>query len=115
MYLCLIKCTALPIPSLIAIIGVLGAATNITIRPNPWRRLKRFLFGAPIATDRASHERLNVALGLPVFASDALSSVAYATEAILGVLILSSLALFRDQIWIGAAISLLIIIVATSY
>jgi amino acid transporter len=93
--------------------SVAFAAT--AIKPSLGKRFKRFVLGAPIATAKAAHERLSVGLGLPVFASDALSSVAYATEAILGVLILSSLALFRDQLWIGAAISLLIIIVATSY
>ncbi|MBS1724243.1 MAG: APC family permease [Armatimonadetes bacterium] len=77
--------------------------------------LKRAFFGKPIATKHAHHERLSVFVGLPVFASDALSSVAYASEAILGVLVLGSVALIQGQLWIAGAISLLILIVAFSY
>ena len=42
--------------------------------------LKSILIGRPIETVREKHERLPKTLGLAVFASDALSSVAYATE-----------------------------------
>lgn len=45
--------------------------------------LKHRLFGKPIHTKLASHERLAVLAALPVFASDALSSTAYASEEIL--------------------------------
>ncbi|HET9918614.1 MAG TPA: hypothetical protein VFQ30_02140, partial [Ktedonobacteraceae bacterium] len=45
--------------------------------------IKRFLIGAPIATARAEHERLTKFKALAVLSSDAISSVAYATEAIL--------------------------------
>ena len=79
------------------------------------RRLRHFLFGQPIHSAKALHERLGVAMGLPVFASDALSSSAYATEAILSVLILGGMAIVSMQLWIAAAISLLIVIVAWSY
>jgi len=44
---------------------------------------RRLVFGAPLRTERAHHERLPILLALPIFASDALSSVAYATETIL--------------------------------
>ncbi|MFY9234268.1 MAG: hypothetical protein WAO58_07390 [Fimbriimonadaceae bacterium] len=74
----------------------------------PIARLKRFLLGAPIPTARAHHERLGILTGLSVFASDALSSSAYANEAILGVLVLASASLAGVQIWIALAISLLI-------
>lgn len=46
-------------------------------------RLRRFLIGRPLETARQRHERLSKFLALPVFASDALSSNAYATEEIL--------------------------------
>jgi amino acid transporter len=49
--------------------------------------LKRFLVGSPIKTEEAVHERLNKKTALAVFSSDALSSVAYSTEAILLVLL----------------------------
>jgi hypothetical protein len=48
--------------------------------------LKRFLVGQPLRTSQAVHERLGKRVALAVFASDALSSVAYATEEILLVL-----------------------------
>ena len=50
-------------------------------------RLKRLIFGSPIPTSREPHERLNKVRALAVFSSDALSSVAYGTEAIMKVLI----------------------------
>lgn len=78
-------------------------------------RVRRALFGKPIPTAQAHHERLGPLLGLPVFSSDALSSVAYATEAILGVLVLYSVGALREQFWITLSICLLIIIIATSY
>ncbi len=48
--------------------------------------LKRFLVGQPLRTSQAIHERLTKRVALAVFSSDALSSVAYATEEILLVL-----------------------------
>ncbi len=49
-------------------------------------RLKRWLLGTPLPTAQARHERLGKAAGLAIFASDPLSSNAYATEEILHVL-----------------------------
>lgn len=77
--------------------------------------IKRLLIGRPIATKKAHHERLPVSLGLPVFASDALSSVAYASEEILLVLVVAGAVgvgfLFPTSLWLAA----LMIIVAFSY
>jgi amino acid transporter len=84
-------------------------------KPSVLRRIRRALLGAPIPTSRAHHERLSPFLGLPVFSSDSLSSVAYATEAILGVLVLGGAAFLAHQIWIALAIILLIVIIAFSY
>src|SRR5438105_4171241 len=50
--------------------------------------LRRVLIGAPLPTHRAKHERLTKFIALPVFASDAISSCAYATEEILFALLL---------------------------
>jgi len=84
-------------------------------KPFSWGTIRRVLFGAPIATSRAHHERLSPLIGLPVFASDALSSVAYATEAILSILILVSIAALQYQFYITLAVCFLILIVAVSY
>jgi len=51
--------------------------------PNPYSRFKRVLFGRPLASDRLEHERLNKKTALAVLSSDAISSVAYATDQIL--------------------------------
>jgi hypothetical protein len=48
---------------------------------------KRVLIGEPFPTSQEVHERLDKVRGLAVFASDPISSNAYATEAIMGVLI----------------------------
>lgn len=48
-----------------------------------YRALKRLVIGQPLASHEAEHQRLPKIIALPVFASDALSSVAYATEELL--------------------------------
>ena len=80
--------------------------------------LRRLLIGTPLPSSRAMHERLIKILALPVFASDAISSVAYATEEILLALIVAGPALVTAgnySIYISIAIVALLAIVATSY
>lgn len=80
--------------------------------------LRRILFGSPLPSSRAMHERLNKILALPVFASDAISSVAYATEEILLALVLAGTAVVTSTsiaMTIAVAIVILLAIVATSY
>ena len=55
-------------------------------------QFKRFIVGEPIPSHLAHHERLSRVTGLAVLSSDALSSVAYATEEILRVLVLAGAA-----------------------
>ncbi len=76
---------------------------------------KRLILGSRLPLARARHERLGKAAGLAVFSSDALSSVAYATEEILRVLILAGAAALTLSIPIGLAIVILVAIVAASY
>ncbi len=80
-----------------------------------WNRLRRLLIGKPIPSSKAHDERLGPLLGLPVFSSDAMSSVAYATEAILAVLVLGGSGAIHMQFPITLAICGLIIIIAISY
>src|SRR5436190_9761921 len=54
---------------------------------SPAYGVKRFLLGPPLSTKALKHERLGKPTALAVFASDNLSSVAYATEEILTVLV----------------------------
>ena len=77
--------------------------------------LKRTLIGAPIATAQAEHERLTKVKALAVLSSDAISSVAYATEAGLGVLILAGTSALNLILPISVAIVALLGIVALSY
>lgn len=78
--------------------------------------LKHILFGKPIHREHAHHERLSVPFGLAVFASDALSSVAYATEEVLLVLILAgSILAYNILPWIAVALAVLLVIIAFSY
>src|SRR5438270_12386538 len=51
-----------------------------------YKRLKHMLFGRPLPSERLEHERLNKKTALAVLSSDAISSVAYATDQILFVL-----------------------------
>jgi amino acid transporter len=77
--------------------------------------LKRLLLGRPIPTHLAHHERLSRVTGLAVLSSDALSSVAYATEEILRVLVIGGLASLTFALPIGGAIAVLLGLVAFSY
>ena len=81
----------------------------------PLAGLKRLLVGSPISTAHADHERLSRATGLAVLSSDALSSVAYATEEILRVLMIGGAAALSLSTPVSAVIALLLLIVAFSY
>ncbi|MEO6714291.1 MAG: APC family permease [Mycobacteriales bacterium] len=77
--------------------------------------LKRAFVGRPIDTADAGHTLLPKTIALPVFASDPLSSVAYATQEILLVLSLAGLAYFHFTPWLGAGVVLLLVVVTLSY
>ena len=78
-------------------------------------QVKRLLVGAPISSHLADHQRLSRFTGLAVLSSDALSSVAYATEAILFTLIVAGRSAFSYATPIALAIAVLLAIVAYSY
>lgn len=77
--------------------------------------LKRLLVGAPMPLAQARHERLSKTVALAVFASDPLSSVAYATEEILLVLVLAGSAALSYSLPIALGIAALLAVVVTSY
>ncbi len=79
------------------------------------QRLKYFLLGSPIPTASEVHERLNKVKALAVFSSDALSSVAYATEEIMKVLVLAGAAMLSLTLPISIVIIALLTIVVVSY
>jgi amino acid transporter len=77
--------------------------------------VKRVVVGRPMQSERLGHTLLPKRIALPVFASDALSSVAYATEEILLVLSTGGIALFTYTPWIALAVGLLMLVVVASY
>jgi len=81
----------------------------------PTGLLKRLVVGRALATHRQEHQLLPKFLALPVFSSDPLSSVAYATEEMMLVLALAGVVAFSRMLPIGIAIALLLAIVVTSY
>jgi amino acid transporter len=81
----------------------------------PLTRLKRVFFGRPLASDRLEHERLNKKTALAVLSSDAISSVAYATDQILLVLAVIGSAALSYVLPISAVIVGLLVLVAVSY
>ena len=77
--------------------------------------LQEFLIGSPIETIKETHERLSKKMGLAVFSSDPLSSVAYGTEEIMFALMVGGTALLSYTVPIAIAIIILVGIVAISY
>ena len=81
--------------------------------------VSRLLIGAPLASQEAPHQTISKKVGLAVFASDALSSTAYATEAILEVLAaavpVAGALVLGYSIWIAIAIVILLGMVTFSY
>jgi amino acid transporter len=79
------------------------------------RQARRVMLGRPLATAAQAHERLTKVKALAIFSSDALSSVAYATEEILIVLALAGAAALSAVLPISLAIAALLAVVALSY
>lgn len=77
--------------------------------------LKRLMIGAPFPSSAELHERLDKVRALAVFASDPISSNAYATESIMGVLILMGSGALSMTMPIAIGIGLLIMLVIFSY
>jgi amino acid transporter len=80
-----------------------------------YSQFKRFVVGKPIPSHLAEHERLSKVTGLAVLSSDALSSVAYATEEVLRVLVLAGAAAITFATPIAFVIAAILAIVVFSY
>jgi amino acid transporter len=78
-------------------------------------KLKRALIGTPFPTSRELHERLDKTRALAVFASDPISSNAYATEAIMSVLIVLGSGALAATMPIAIAVAILVLMVIFSY
>ncbi|WP_328453082.1 APC family permease [Amycolatopsis sp. NBC_00438] len=83
--------------------------------PVPTSWLKRLVVGRPFRSDTLGETLLPKWLALPIFASDPLSSVAYATQEILLILSLGGLAYLALAPWVGLAVAVLLTVVVVSY
>lgn len=81
----------------------------------PPRTLGSWLIGRPLSTADAAHQTIGKVVGLAVFASDALSSTAYATQEILGVVAAAGTIAYGYLFPISLAIITLLVIVTISY
>jgi amino acid transporter len=82
---------------------------------SPTSLLKRLLVGRPFRSDRLQHTLLPKRVALPVFASDALSSVAYAPDEILLTLSAAGAAAYSNSPWIALAVVVVMLTVVASY
>ncbi|MDQ6657930.1 MAG: APC family permease [Actinomycetota bacterium] len=76
---------------------------------------KRLLVGRPFRSDRLAHTLLPKRIALPVFASDAMSSVAYAPQEVFATLSVSGLAAYVYSPWIAILVCLVMLVVVASY
>ena len=95
-------------------------ATSETLVGSPgWQRslarLRGFLIGRPISSEREEHERLTKVKALAVFSSDNISSSAYATEEMMRVLVVAGVGAFSLVMPLTVVIVVVLAIVATSY
>jgi amino acid transporter len=83
--------------------------------PEDAKSPKRWLIGDPLPSDKLEGQLLPKHLALPIFASDPLSSVAYAPQELLLILLLGGLSFLAFAPWVAAAVVLLLVVVVTSY
>ncbi len=82
---------------------------------SPTAALKRLVVGRAVRSDRLGEALLPKRIALPIFASDPLSSVAYATQEILLILSIGGLAFLHLAPYVGLAVAVLLAVVVLSY
>jgi amino acid transporter len=82
---------------------------------NDVRSPKRWLIGEPLPSEKLEGQLLPKHLALPIFASDPLSSVAYAPQELLLILTLGGLSFLAFAPWVAAAVVVLLLVVVASY
>ncbi len=78
-------------------------------------KAKRILLGDPLSSENMDDHLLPKKMALPIFASDALSSVAYAPQELLMILLTGGLAFLAFAPWVAAAVVVLLVVVVVSY
>ena len=86
-----------------------------TAEYNPPRSLNTWLIGRPLQTADAPHQTIGKLIGLAVFASDALSSTAYATQEMLAILLLAGIGALQFSVPISIGIVVLLTLLTLSY
>src|ERR1051325_10504747 len=92
-----------------------GGAVRFALVASSTSLVKRLLLGRPFRSDRLQHTLLPKRIALPVFASDALSSVAYAPDEILLTLSVAGAAAYIYSPWIVLAVVVVMLTVVASY
>lgn len=99
--------------------GEVLAGDRVSVPPTPLGQAvgvaRRLILGPPLATTALVEERLTKLKALAILSSDALSSVAYGTQAMLSVLILAGAGAMAFSLPIGGLILLLMVVVGVSY
>lgn len=88
--------------------GVSGRSTATTA-------VKRLLLGRPFRSDRMRDTLLPKRIALPVFASDAMSSVAYAPQEIFLMLSVAGISAYSFAPWVGLAVAVVLLVVVAAY
>jgi amino acid transporter len=92
-----------------------GAPVPLALVASSTSLAKRLLLGRPFRSDKLQHTLLPKRIALPVFASDALSSVAYAPEEIMLTLSIAGAGAFTISPWITVAVAVVMVTVVASY
>ncbi|CAN5307582.1 APC family permease [soil metagenome] len=87
-------------------------SSHVTNEP---KSAKRWIIGDPLPSHKLEGQLLPKRLALPIFASDPLSSVAYAPQELLMILLIGGLAFFSFAPWVAGAVILLLVVVVASY
>src|SRR6266540_4324299 len=95
--------------------GACASVLGLTVVASPTSLLKRLLVGRPFRSDRLQHTLLPKRIALPVFASDALSSVAYAPAEILLTLSIAGVVAYSYAPWVALAVVVVLLVVVASY
>src|ERR1051325_4986525 len=92
-----------------------GGAVRFALVASSTSLVKRLLLGRPFRSDRLQHTLLPKRIALPVFASDALSSVAYAPDEILLTLSIAGAGAYIYAPWVTLAVAVVMVTVVASY
>jgi amino acid transporter len=95
--------------------GETGTTPDPETDTRPGTPVKRWVIGEPLPSDKLEGQLLPKHLALPIFASDPLSSVAYAPQELLMILLIGGLSLLAAGPWVALGVVVLLAVVVLSY